>query len=239
MGKTSLIKRYTEGIFTPNYRLTIGVDFAVKTIEYDDATSVTLQLWDVAGHGCVFRFLCRFVHGPSKWFVVERFGGMTRVYYKYAIAGLVVFDLSRPATFDAVLKWRDDVNSKVQLADERPIPLLLLANKCDLPGVELDAEMLTKFAQDNGFIGWYAVSAQDNIGINDAMQFMVKSTRAGALNNIAFPARLLTFSFADILEVAKTSMPKSNDPEAISVAHVNTPQETTKKDDGPFDNCCK
>ena len=30
VGKTSLIKRYVEGVFTPNYKLTIGVDFAVK-----------------------------------------------------------------------------------------------------------------------------------------------------------------------------------------------------------------
>ncbi len=29
-GKTSLIRRYTEGFFSPNYKLTIGVDFAVK-----------------------------------------------------------------------------------------------------------------------------------------------------------------------------------------------------------------
>lgn len=30
VGKTSIIKRYTEGFYTPNYKLTIGVDFAVK-----------------------------------------------------------------------------------------------------------------------------------------------------------------------------------------------------------------
>ncbi len=29
-GKTSLIRRYTEGHFTPGYKLTIGVDFACK-----------------------------------------------------------------------------------------------------------------------------------------------------------------------------------------------------------------
>jgi len=34
----------------------------------------------------------------------ERFGCMTHVYYKYAIAALVVFDLTRPATFEAVTK---------------------------------------------------------------------------------------------------------------------------------------
>ena len=45
--KTSLIRRYTEGIFTPNYKLTIGVDFAVKTILYSDQTVVNLQLWFV------------------------------------------------------------------------------------------------------------------------------------------------------------------------------------------------
>ena len=50
VGKTSLIKRYTEGYFTPNYKLTIGVDFAVKVVEWDDNTTVSLQLWDVAGH---------------------------------------------------------------------------------------------------------------------------------------------------------------------------------------------
>ena len=32
VGKTSIIKRYTEGFYTPNYKLTIGVDFAVKGV---------------------------------------------------------------------------------------------------------------------------------------------------------------------------------------------------------------
>ena len=32
VGKTSLIKQYVDGVFTPNYKLTIGVDFAVKVL---------------------------------------------------------------------------------------------------------------------------------------------------------------------------------------------------------------
>ncbi len=44
VGKTSLIKRYTEGYFTPNYKLTIGVDFAVKVVDWDDNTTISLQV---------------------------------------------------------------------------------------------------------------------------------------------------------------------------------------------------
>lgn len=39
-----IIKRYCEGFFTPNYKLTIGVDFAVKVVEWDDRTRVSLQV---------------------------------------------------------------------------------------------------------------------------------------------------------------------------------------------------
>jgi hypothetical protein len=41
---SSIIKRYCEGYFTPNYKLTIGVDFAVKVVEWDEQTSVSLQV---------------------------------------------------------------------------------------------------------------------------------------------------------------------------------------------------
>ena len=59
----------------------------------------------------------------------ERFGNMTRVYYKEAVGAFIVFDLTRAATFDAVTKWKTDLNQKVQLPDGQPVPCVLLANK--------------------------------------------------------------------------------------------------------------
>lgn len=59
----------------------------------------------------------------------ERFGNMTRVYYKEAVGAFIVFDVTRTATFEAVQKWKNDLDSKVQLANGSKVPCVLLANK--------------------------------------------------------------------------------------------------------------
>jgi len=60
----------------------------------------------------------------------ERFGNMTRVYYKEAVGAFVVFDVTRVNTFEAVAKWKNDIDCKVTLPpDDKPIPVVLLANK--------------------------------------------------------------------------------------------------------------
>jgi hypothetical protein len=38
---------------------------------------------------------------------------MTRVYYKEAVGAVIVFDVTRVSTFDAVQKWKADIDSKV------------------------------------------------------------------------------------------------------------------------------
>ncbi|CAG0897810.1 unnamed protein product [Cyprideis torosa] len=108
-GKTSIIKRYVHQFFSQHYRATIGVDFALKVLNWDANTVIRLQLWDIAGQ--------------------ERFGNMTRVYYKEAVGCFIVFDASRTSTFEAVLKWKQDLDNKVVLPDGSSIPCVLLANK--------------------------------------------------------------------------------------------------------------
>jgi len=154
-GKTSIIKRYVHNIFSMHYKSTIGVDFALKVINWDPKTEIRLQLWDIAGQ--------------------ERFGTMTRVYYKEAVAAFVVFDVTRITTFEAVSKWKADIDSKVTVGDQ-PIPCVLLANKCDLAkeGFVKTANEMDKFCQEHNFIGWFETSAKDNINIDTAAKFLIQ-----------------------------------------------------------------
>lgn len=61
VGKTSLLRREAENIFTQDHLATIGVDFRIKTYTVGKLT-VKAQLWDTAGQ--------------------ERFRSIQKPYYK-------------------------------------------------------------------------------------------------------------------------------------------------------------
>lgn len=128
-GKTSIIKRYVHQFFSQHYRATIGVDFALKVVHWDQNTVIRLQLWDIAGNVVWCPLLIIVLPCSLSFIGQERFGNMTRVYYKEAVGAFIVFDVTRSSTFDSVIKWKQDLDSKVQLPDGNPIPCVLLANK--------------------------------------------------------------------------------------------------------------
>merc|ERR1711941_155202 len=137
-----------HNIFSMHYKSTIGVDFALKVINWDPKTIVRLQLWDIAGQ--------------------ERFGNMTRVY-----------------SFEAVQKWKNDIDNKVTLPpDDRPIPVVLLANKCDLAkeGFARNAAQMDKYCEEHGFAGWEETSAKENINIDKAVKFLVSKILENDIN---------------------------------------------------------
>lgn len=105
----------------------------------------------------------------------ERFGNMTRVYYKEAVGAFIVFDVTRSATLDAVVKWKQDLDSKVQLPDGSQIPCVLLANKCDQQkeGLVNSPAKMDEYCKEKNFAGWFETSAKENINIEEAARFLV------------------------------------------------------------------
>ncbi|XP_072051404.1 ras-related protein Rab-7L1-like [Amphiura filiformis] len=172
VGKTAFVRRYVQGRYEDNYKVTVGVDFALKKIQRSEDEVIRLQLWDIAGQ--------------------ERFSSLTRVYYKDASACVIMFDVTQNKTFQSVIRWKDDVDSKVALRDGTPIPCLLLANKVDLPEHSVTEEEIKKLSQDRTFVGWSMISVKDNVNVADSMKFLVEEilvrtraqgTKAGELTD--------------------------------------------------------
>eukprot|EP01012_Entosiphon_sulcatum_P067990 TRINITY_DN9792_c0_g1_i2.p2 TRINITY_DN9792_c0_g1~~TRINITY_DN9792_c0_g1_i2.p2 ORF type:complete len:225 (+),score=38.40 TRINITY_DN9792_c0_g1_i2:1699-2373(+) len=154
VGKTSIIKRYVHNIFSQNYKATIGVDFGLKELHWEKNT-IRVQLWDIAGQ--------------------ERFGNLTRVYYKEAVGALVVHDITKADSLEAATKWKNDIDHKVYLPDDTPIPCVLLSNKCDMPNrIARSQQEMDKFCKDHGFIAWFETSAKENRNIDAACSFLVQ-----------------------------------------------------------------
>ena len=155
-GKTSLIRQYVQGYFSEFYKTTIGVDFATKDLEWDNKTTVSLQLWDIAGQ--------------------ERYGNMTRVYYQEAVAAFVVFDVTRLQSLDMVKEWKKDIDTKVFTSEDKPIPCLLLGNKIDLCSDgkwTKNSEEMEQFCLENKFLKFFETSARQRTNVDEAAKFLV------------------------------------------------------------------
>lgn len=106
VGKTSLVGRFVNQIFSDKYLTTIGVKVDKKQITVN-GTEVKLMVWDLAGE--------------------DEMEGINYNYVRGAAGCLLVADGTDPATFDTAMKVHDRV--KEQSGD---LPCIMLCNKHDL-----------------------------------------------------------------------------------------------------------
>jgi small GTP-binding protein len=108
VGKTSLVKRFVEGIFDEKYHTTIGVKIDKKLIEKSsDRETIQLMIWDIEG--------------------VDEFTNLKPTYLRGASGIILVVDGTRQATLEPAEQILSLV--KENLGE---VPILLLINKSDL-----------------------------------------------------------------------------------------------------------
>ncbi|CAO3612428.1 unnamed protein product [Mucor fragilis] len=106
----------------------------------------------------------------------ERFGNMTRAYYRGAIGAFIVYDVTRPLTFQNVLKWKNDIDAKVELPlawGGGSIPVVLLANKIDQHPNTRSSKEMDEFCRENSFAQWFETSAKENTRIDASAEYLI------------------------------------------------------------------
>jgi Ras-related protein Rab-39B len=121
VGKTSLVKHFTDGHSWSNAGSTIGVEYCNAKIVQVDGHNLKLDLWDTAGE--------------------ERFSSIIRPYYRNVVGVLLVFDVTKRESFANIPEWIDDVEQSAR--PHKPV-FILVGNKCDQ---ETDREVSKNEAQ--------------------------------------------------------------------------------------------
>ena len=140
VGKTSLVARFVQSVFSEEYLTTVGVKVDKKIVLSGDQ-EMMLMIWDLAGDDDFQRMNLNFLRGS---------------------AGIIyVADGTRPASVDAVLDLRDRV--RTNLGD---LPSVLALNKADLVDAwQIDEARLAQLLDG----GWGArkTSAKDGSNVEE------------------------------------------------------------------------
>jgi Ras-related protein Rab-2A len=145
-GKSSLTVRLCEGRFSPHHDVTIGVEFGSRIVPVGPPASLALHINDPtkatstsSANGAASKSTQNAKDAPSAkqkfmklslWDTAgqETYKSITRSYFRGASGALLVFDITRRATFLSATSWLHDLR---QIAEDGII-VVLVGNKSDL-----------------------------------------------------------------------------------------------------------
>ncbi|EYC40171.1 hypothetical protein Y032_0626g826 [Ancylostoma ceylanicum] len=157
VGKSNLLSRFARNTFSLESKSTIGVEFSTRIITVD-GKRIMAQIWDTAGQ--------------------ERFKTVTSAYYRGAQGALIVYDITKPGSFDSCKQWLHDLREQSE-----HVSVMLVGNKSDLRNMrEVPAEMAKRFADEHQ-LTFIETSALDSSNVEKAFtQILTKIYRAGTAN---------------------------------------------------------
>ena len=153
VGKSSLIQKFTNGIFNKDYKKTIGAQFSAfdKKIEGD---KIKLLFWDIAGQ--------------------DDFNFLRPTFFKNSVAAIIVYTLEEnelgEESFKHIQNWDNDI--KKYCGD---IPVVIFGNKVDLIDEEqLDSSVIEKVIEEKNYLGYFITSAKTGHGVIDAFNAIIE-----------------------------------------------------------------
>ena len=148
VGKTNLLLRYVGESFSENYIATLGIDFKMKNIIYNDL-KIALQIWDTAGQ--------------------ERFRSITKSFLKGTDGIIFMYDISKKDSFLNLKNWISEIDNS-KLPD---VKFIICGNKIDLEeNRQVTEEMKKKLSKeiDSEII---EISAKKGIKIDEPFDMLI------------------------------------------------------------------
>lgn len=138
VGKTSLVRRFIEGIYSEDYQTSIGVKVDKKSVR-ESGQEVKLVLWDIFGE--------------------DRFQKVQASYWRGMFGYLLVVDGTRRNTLDEALA----LNQRITDTGLK-VPAILLVNKADLADQwEIDDGRLAQLTQSSWEIMRTSAKTGENV----------------------------------------------------------------------------
>ncbi|GAA50347.1 Ras and EF-hand domain-containing protein homolog [Clonorchis sinensis] len=197
VGKTSLLVRLCDNMFTGKAVSTIGIDMKMRSITVDDRTAM-LQIWDTAGQ--------------------ERFRSISANFYRKADGILLVYDCTQESSFLNIREWM----STVQENAGREIPVAIVGNKVDLRDQQelRGAHCVTyvegrKFAQEIGAL-FFETSALTGENVEECATELTRTDQCFGDTDAQTPT-----AFVVPLRAKATFLPQKAVWIALSLGHQN------------------
>ena len=160
VGKTSLIRRYTNNIFNTNHLETIGIEFFNKEERINDQI-IQIKLWDTAGQ--------------------EIFHSLTKNFYRKADGIIIVYDITNKESFERIQDWVKSVYDNTDTYKE--IQMIIVGNKIDL-------EERREVSKEEGLkigkyfeIDFFEASAKNAEGVRNFMIKIIEDILNNKVNN--------------------------------------------------------
>jgi small GTP-binding protein len=147
VGKTSLVRRYVDSIFSDTYLTTVGVKIDKRVVRVGDET-LNLILWDIAGEDDVSSVRMNYLRGASGYFLVV--------------------DGTRAATLEVARSIHQRAEREIG-----SVPFIALVNKLDIRNEWTVAQESLAELED---AGWSVAltSARTGEGVEEAFQTLAE-----------------------------------------------------------------
>ena len=151
VGKSSILRRFTQDKFNPNYFATVGIDFFTKDVILDDKV-IHIKIWDTAGQ--------------------ERYKSLTQGFFRNAQGIIIVYDITNQTSFDDLKYWIQSIENNINLQN-KIIPAIIIGNKIDILEREVDNISAENFAKEIKY-KYFEVSAKSGQGVDEAIKYLIK-----------------------------------------------------------------